>query len=265
MQIDVSRNQPGGFMKRFLSTLFLVTATTTLFAQGPITRDDGPPPPMNHGSMAMRGPLETVSVGGTGRSSVTPDRFSFTVGVQTVANTVDDAVSQNNKRVAAVIAALKAAGAQDRDLQTSNFSIYPQQDYQQGNLPRILGYQVSNTITVRSSKVGDAGKLLGVAIGAGVNTSSGINFEVADPARGRDQGLRAAFDDAKAKATLLAQASGRTLGRVLTIAEGGQAAPPQPYPMQRTMAMEARAGADVPVESGTQEQMYAVSVTFELR
>ena len=112
----------------------------------------------------------------------------------------------------------------------------------------------------------DVGKLLGVAINAGVNTSSGINFEVADPARGRDQGLKAAFDDAKAKATLLAQAAGRTLGPVLLINEGVQSAPPQPYPMQRAMAMEARAGGtDVPVEPGSQEQTYTVSVTFELR
>jgi uncharacterized protein YggE len=74
--------------------------------------------------------------------------------------------------------------------------------------------------------------------------------------------LRAAFDDAKAKATLLAQAAGRPLGRVLTISEGTYSAPPQPYPVQR-MAMEAR--ADVPIESGTQEQTYTVSVTFELR
>src|SRR5690349_6339589 len=166
MQIGASRNQPGGFMKRFLITLITIASATAAFAQTPSIPI---PPP------------ETVSVSGMGRSSVTPDRFSFTVGVQTVANTVDDAVSQNNKRVASVIAALKAAGAQDKDLQTSNFNIWPQQDYQEGRLPRILGYQVSNTITVRSSKVGDVGKLLGVAIGAGVNTSSGINFEVADP------------------------------------------------------------------------------------
>lgn len=238
-------------MKRFLSALILVAGATGALAQ---TAPSIPIPPP-----------ETVSVSGTGRSSVTPDRFSFTVGVQTVANTVDDAVSQNNKRVAAVIAALKAAGAQDKDLQTSNFNIFPQQDYQQGNLPRILGYQVSNTLTVRSTKVADAGRLLGVAIGNGVNTSSGINFEVADPARGRDQGLRSAFDDAKAKAMLLAQAAGRALGRVMMISEGAQPSQPQPYPMQRTMAMEARANADVPVESGTQEQTYTVSAVFELR
>jgi uncharacterized protein YggE len=237
-------------MKRFFVSLLVITSATAALGQSP-----APPP----------APMETVSVSGSGRSSVAPDRFSFTLGVQTVANTVDDAVSQNNKRVAAVLAALKAAGAQDKDIQTSNFNIWPQQDYQEGRLPRILGYQVTNSVTVRSSKVADAGKLLGVAIAAGVNTSSGINFEVADPTRGRDAGLRAAFDDAKAKASLLATAAGRTLGRVLAISEGVQAQPPQPYPMQRTMAMEAKVSSDVPVEAGTQELSYTITATFELR
>jgi uncharacterized protein YggE len=108
----------------------------------------------------------------------------------------------------------------------------------------------------------DTGRLLSVAIGAGVNNASGINFDVADPTRGREEGLRSAVADAKAKATLLAQAVGRTLGRVLTISEGSQPMPPQPYPVAR-MAMESR--ADVPIEAGTQEQSFTVSVVFELR
>lgn len=232
-------------MKRFLFAALIAAAPLT-FAQ------------------AAPQPLETVTVSGTGRATVAPDRFTFTVGVQTVAATVDDAVAENNQRVGSVIAALKKAGAGDKDIQTSQFTIYPQQDYQEGKLPRILGYQVANTIRVRSSKVGDAGRLLGVAVAAGVNHSSGINFEVSDPARGRDQGLRAAFEDARAKAALLAQAAGRTLGRAVSISEGVQhQAPPQP--MMRTMAMEAQVASDVPVESGTQEVGYVVTATFELR
>jgi uncharacterized protein YggE len=241
-------------MKTFLGvTLITLTAATAALAQ-----PAGQPPPPRPGF------VNTVTVSGTGRSSVTPDRFSFTVGVQTVGATVDEAVGENNKRVAAVIAALKAAGAQDKDIQTANFNIWPQQDYQEGRLARILGYQVSNSVSVRSSKVSDAGRLLGIAITSGVNTSSGINFEVADPAKGRDQGLRAAFEDARAKAALLAQASGRTLGPAVMISEGTQQAP-QPYPMQRAMAMEAKVSNDVPVEAGSQENVYTVSVTFELR
>jgi uncharacterized protein YggE len=235
-------------MKRFLTFLFITAIATTAAAQ----------------SAAMRPAfVESITVSGTGRSTVAPDRFTFSVGVQTVAGTVDDAISQNNRRVASVISALKAAGASDENIQTSQFNIWPQQDHREGQLPRIIGYHVSNQVTVRSSKVAEAGKLLGVAIGAGVNSSSGISFEVSDPARGRDEGLRAAFQDAKAKATLLAQASGRNLGKALLISEGVQQMPP-PQPMARGMAMEVSAAANVPIESGTQELTYTVSVTFEL-
>lgn len=235
-------------MKRFLFAPFLLLAATAAVAQTAA-------PPL----------VDTVTVAGTGRTNVTPDRFTFNVGVQSVAATVEDAVAENNRRVAAVIAALKKAGAQDKDIQTSQFTIYPQQDYQQGRLPRIVGYQVSNNVTVRSEKVGDAGRLLGVAVAAGVNHASGINFEVSDPARGRDQGLRAAFDDARAKAVLLAAAAGRTLGQALVITEGTQHTPP-PMPMARAAAMEARLQtSDVPVESGSQQLTFNVTVTFALR
>lgn len=219
------------------------------------------------GAIAQPGPEpETVSVTGTGKTNVTPDRFSFNVGVHTLASTVDAALNENNTRVAAVIAALKRAGATDNEIQTTGFSIYPQQDYQQGQLPKILGYQVQNSVTVRRSQIGDAGKLLQVAVNAGVNTSSGLQFEVSDPSRGRDQGLTAAFNDAKAKATLLARAAGRTLGRALSISEGVQQMPPRPYPVaSRAMAMEGRVANDVPVEAGASEITYNVTVVFELR
>lgn len=230
-------------MKRFLAMVFALAAVS---------------------AFAQQTPLETVTVTGSGRATLAPDRFAFNVGVQTVGPTVDVAVAENNKRVQSVLAALKNAGAADKDIQTSNFNIYPQQEYRENNLPRILGYQVSNTVTVRSTKIGDAGRLLGVAIAAGVNTASGLNFEVSDPARGREQGLKAAFDDAKAKASLLAQAAGRTLGRAIQIHEGVQNVP-QPMPMMRAQAMEAKVAMDVPVEPGTQELSFTITVTFELR
>jgi uncharacterized protein YggE len=207
---------------------------------------------------------ETITVSGIGKSSVVPDRVSFTVGLQTVGNTVEEATNQNNEKLAKVLAALKAAGAQQKHIQTSGFSIWPQQDHRQGALPRIIGYQVSNSLIVRTEKVVDAGRLLQAAVNAGANTSSGLHFEVTDPAKGRDEGLRAAFADAREKAGLLAQAAGRTLGRTLRITEGVQAAPP-PIPLPRA-AMRAEASVtEVPVASGTQDTTYTVSAVFELR
>lgn len=244
-------------MKTFLTTM--ITLAITVAAAAQITPA---PPPRD----AMGPHFDTVSVSGTGRTSVTPDRFSFTVGVQTLADTVEQAVNENNAKIAAVIAALKKAGAADKDVRTSNFSIWPQQDYgQQGKLPRIIGYQVSNNIAVRKENISEAGKLLQAALNAGVNQSSGLQFEISDPSKGRDQAMRAAYDDARSKAALLATAAGRTLGRAVSINEGSQAAPP--YPMQRAMAMKAEAAgvSEVPVESGSQEVSYTISVIFELR
>jgi uncharacterized protein YggE len=240
-------------MKRAVTVLFLIAIAGSVLAQ-PGMRD-------------MPAWPETISVSGTGRTSVAPDRFTFTVGVQSVAPTVDQAVNENNNRVASVVAALKKAGATDSEIRTSNFAIWPQQDYTQGKLPTILGYQVSNNITVTKSRVADAGSLLQVAVNAGVNQSSGLQFEVSDPAKGRTEGMNAAFADAKAKAAVLAGAAGRTLGRAMTISEGVQQSPP-PYPMPRAMAMRAEAAqavSDIPIESGSQEMTYTVSVVFELR
>jgi uncharacterized protein YggE len=231
-------------MKTFLATIFIAAAAV---------------------AQPMQPMPESVSVSGTGRVTLVPDRFTFTVGVQTSAPTVDAAVNENNERVARVVAALKAAGAKPEEIQTSGFSIYPQQDFTQGQLPRLLGYQVNNSVTVRKKEIASASKLLQVAIAAGVNTASGLNFEVSDTTRGRDQGLKAAFDDARAKAALLAQAAGRTLGRALHITEGGEQAPP-PRPMMARGVMAAQAAvSEVPVESGTQELAFMVSVIFELK
>ena len=210
---------------------------------------------------------QIISVTGNGTAQVAPDRVTFTVGVQTVEENVDTAVNQNNARVAAVIAALKKGGATDKDIRTSNFYIMPQQQYNsQGQLPRIIGYQVSNNVTVTRNDVTSASKLLQAAISAGVNQASGLNFEVSDPSKGRDQGLLAAFNDARSKAMVLAQASGRTLGRALTITEGARAEPPRPMPMAMMKAgVAAESVSEVPVESGAQMMNYTVSVVFELR
>jgi len=231
-------------MKTFLATMFIAAAACA------------------QTTMPMP---ESVSVSGTGRVTLVPDRFTFTVGVQTNAPTVDAAVNENNERVARVVAALKAAGAKAEEIQTSGFSIYPQQDFTQGQLPRLLGYQVNNSVTVRKNEIATASKLLQVAIAAGVNTASGLNFEVADATRGRDQGLKAAFDDARAKAALLAQAAGRTLGRALHITEGGEPAPPPRLMMAKGVMAAQAAVSEVPVESGTQEMTFSVSVMFELK
>jgi len=239
-------------MKAFRILMIVLAMALPVAAQNPV-------PPLPSADP------DTISVTGMGRVNLVPDRFSFNVGVQTTAPTVEEAVNQNNARIVAVIAALKKSGATSEEIQTSNFNIYPQQDYEQGKAPRVVGYQVSNSVTVTKKQIADAGRLLQVAIAGGVNQTSGLTFSVSDPARGRDQGLRSAFEDAKAKAALLAQAAGRTLGQAISIIEGSSPSmPPRPMPMVRSMMAKAEA-SEVPVESGSDERSFTVSVIFTMR
>ncbi len=209
--------------------------------------------------------IETVSVSGLGKVTLTPDRVIFTVGVQSTAPTVEAAVNQNNDKVGQVITALKNAEATDGQIRTSNFSISPQHEYRENQVPRVVGYQVANDITVTRDKVDDAGKLLQAAIGAGVNQASGLTFTVSDQTRGREAALKQAFEDARAKAEILAQAGQRSLGRAISITEG--TAPqisPQPM-MARDMAMMEAKVSNVPISQGTEELHFTVSVIFELQ
>jgi uncharacterized protein len=204
---------------------------------------------------------QTISVSGVGHVTLTPDRGSFTAGVQTVGPTAAAAIQENATRMTAMLAALRRAGAGDRDLRTTGLSIYPQQGSQPGHAPKILGYQVSNNVTVTRDDPSTIGKLLEAAADAGANSVSGVSFTVSDPARGREAGLQAAFADARAKAEVLARAAGRTAGRALAIMEG-EGTPP-PMPMFRRGA-ELSMQASTPVESGTEEVTFTVSVVFEL-
>jgi uncharacterized protein len=207
---------------------------------------------------------QTLSVTGTGRVTLTPDRASFTVGVQTVGPSLAAASQDNAARMTAIVAALRKAGATDRELRTTGLSIYPQQSAEPGKQPRIVGYQVSNNVTVTRNDVATIGALLEAAAQAGANTVSGVNFTVSDTARGRDTGLQAAFADAKAKADVLARAAGRSVGRALAITEGGAAMPPGPMPMFRRAEMAQAASFAAPVESGAEEIAFTVSVVFAL-
>ncbi|HVT45193.1 MAG TPA: SIMPL domain-containing protein [Thermoanaerobaculia bacterium] len=240
-------------MKKFWLPLLLI-----ILLPDPLAAQTPPPP-----TPRAPAPGDMISVSGVGKVTAAPDRVSFTVGVQTTAMNVEDAVRENNRRTAAVIAALKAAGANDQEIRTSSFSIFPQHEYQEGGRrPILVGYQVGNNVTVTRSTTADAGRLLQAAVNAGVNQASGLSLTVSDQTRHRDEGLRRAFEDARAKANVLARAAGRTVGAAISITEGGAAQPPIPY--GRTVAMEAQA-SEVPVQPGVEELAYTVSVIFEMR
>lgn len=246
-------------MKRALSMIFASMMTSAC-----ISAQVEPQQPLNPPGPPVT--AEVVQVTGEAIVTLTPDRVVFNIGVETFAPNVTDAVRENNQKVSAVIAALKSAGAKAPEIQTSNYTIYPRQEYREGRQPRIIGYQVNNTITVRNEDPAIASRLLEAAINAGANTASGLSLVVSDPGAGQSEGLKRAFENARAKAEVLAAAAGRSIGRALSISEGVTTAPPSPrmYASARMeMAQDASVG-QVPVSEGTEERRFVVTVVFEL-
>jgi uncharacterized protein YggE len=169
-----------------------------------------------------------------------------------------------------LIDTLKAAGIEARDIQTSGFSVNPNYVYSDARddngytlPPRINGYQVSNTVTIRVRALDTLGSVLDRAVTVGANTIGGVTFSVADPAELYDDARRKAFADARRKAELYAEIAQMELGGISAVSELQRPDGPQPYAMQTAMYDRAEAAA-VPVEGGELTFPITVSVTWEL-
>lgn len=211
----------------------------------------------------------TITIEGHGEVMAAPDMAQINSGVTTQGATAREALDGNTAAMAELIAALKAAGIEARDIQTSGFSVNPNYVYSDERdangytlPPRINGYQVSNTVTVTVRKLDTLGSILDQSVTIGANTVNGVSFAVADPAELYNEARKAAFADARAKAELYATAAGGTLDEIQSISETQGFNAPQPYPMYAKADMAA--SAPVPVEAGELTFAINVNVQWEL-
>jgi uncharacterized protein YggE len=179
------------------------------------------------------------------------------IGVTSQGKTAKNASDSNAKQMTAVMAAVKNSGIAERDIRTSRLSLQPRYE-NKGGTTHLLGFRVTNQLTVRIHDIGQLPAILDRAIAAGVNEMSGIEFVVSEQSKLLDQAREAAIADAHRKAALYAKAAGAKLGRVVAIIEQGASAPPRPV-----AAMRAGAAA-VPVAPGEQTLRATVSVSYEL-
>jgi uncharacterized protein YggE len=207
----------------------------------------------------------TISLSGHGEVKTAPDMAIVTTGVTTQGATAAEALAANTTAMTSLFAALKAAGIADKDMQTSNFMIQPRYDYNDGKQPPLLlGYDVSNNVTVAVRQIEGLGALLDKVVQAGSNQINGISFDVSKPAEGLDEARKLAAADATRKAKLYAETMGVTLGPVLSISEGVSYQPP--VPMLRTAAAPmADSGQPVPVAAGEQTLAMDVNITWEIQ
>jgi uncharacterized protein YggE len=213
----------------------------------------------------------TMQMTGHGEVTAAPDTAYVTSGVTSQGTTARDALDANTKDMTALIATLKTAGIESKDIQTSGFAVNPNYVYSDARdangyqlPPKITGYTVTNSVTVHVRDLAILGNVLDNAVTVGANTINGISFAVEDPADLYNQAREAAFADAKGKADLYAMAAGVGLGAIETISETtGYAPPPQPYAL-KAMAASADRSAPVPVEAGQLTYSIDVNVTWDL-
>ena len=207
-----------------------------------------------------------IVVTGEGEASVKPDLAVLTLSVMSEAESAREAMTANNTSMADVIADMKASGIADRDLQTAGIQINPKYVY--SNKPdgsqeaKLVGYQVTNTLTIRVRDIAKTGEVIDKAVSKGVNQGGMIAFTNDDPSATVTEARKKAVADAMAKAKTLAEAAGVTLGRIVEMSETNYAQPPMPI-AAKAFAQDAAGAA--PVEAGENAYRVQVNVTFELK
>jgi uncharacterized protein len=160
-------------------------------------------------------PLSTLNVNGTGKVYLTPDLAYISIGVQNKSAEVSAALAQNNQASQAIASSLKDLGVEAKDIQTTAFNIYPEQqiDPQTGQLTGTL-YVVDNSVMVTVRDLQNLGTLLDTMVKSGANTINGIQFDIADKTTPLTEARRLAIEDAQVQATQLASAAGIKLGKI---------------------------------------------------
>ena len=210
---------------------------------------------------AQTEPPAAISVTGEAQVSAPPDLAQIDGGVTSEAKTAREASDANNAAMGKVLLALKGAGIDEKDYQTSRLSLQPQSSSSRpGGPSTIVGYRASNRVTIRLRDVTKVANVIDTLVGAGANDIGGINFTVSQASKLLDEARERAIADARRKAEIYARAAGVALGAPISIAEGGA---PGPILYRRMAAPMAASGT--PVAQGEETLQVTVSVSWAIK
>ncbi len=254
------------FKKTFiLTSILLISALLTgcagaAYAQNPGEIAQAAAQVVNSETTSPR----TLSVSGSGQAYLTPDIAYINIGVRTEGAEAAEVVAENSNLSQKIADALKSLDVADKDIQTTNFSIFPQQKYDlEGKPTGEITYVVENTVYVTVRNLDTIGDLLDAAVTAGANQIYGIQFDVADKTAALSEARKAAVENAKEIAGELASAAGVSLGDVQTISMVSGSAP-APIFDGRGGAMFAEA-ANVPVSPGQMILTVDVTMVYQIQ
>jgi uncharacterized protein YggE len=232
------------------TALTLSTIATTAFAQAAAPAVHAP------------GDGTLLSVSAQAEARRVPDVATISAGVVTQAADANAAMRANAAQMDKVMAAIRAAGIAERDIQTSGVNLNPQYKYVDNQAPEITGYQASNTVNLKVRDIARLGKVLDALVASGANQVNGPSFEIDQPEAAYDEARRGALEKAQARAAMYAKTLGLRVRRIVSISEGGGFQPPMPVPM---MAMaRGKAEADTAVSPGETTLAASLDVVFEL-
>lgn len=205
-----------------------------------------------------------LDVTGTGEVTRVPDVAIISAGVVSRAATATAALQDSATRMSQVLAALKRAGVDDRDIQTSTVSLNPEYRYPENQAPQLVGYTATNQLTIRFRDIRNSGKILDTLVAQGANQINGPNLTVDKPEPALDEARAKAIAAGRARAELYARSLGLRIVRVVSVSEGGgYAMPPPPPPMPMMMARGERDSTSI--QPGEQKLQVNVAMTFELQ
>lgn len=148
---------------------------------------------------------ESLWVTGTGSVEVQPDIAYLRLGVVTEDKSLEIAQKRNAETIGAVIQSLITAGIAERHIQTAEYYIFPEYDYEDGK-QNFRGYRVTHLLKVKVENIGDVGSVIDLAVSQGANRVSDIRFDVSNKSEVEQEALRRSIADAQKKAQTIAQA-----------------------------------------------------------
>jgi uncharacterized protein len=209
----------------------------------------------------------TVTVTSEGKAFAVPDTAEASFSVVSQGKDPVTLTTENNKKVQAVVEALKGMGIEAKDVQTTGYSLNPNYSYDAGRT-RLDGYSLNQTVTVKFRDFDKAKEALGKLPSLGVNQVGNLSMSVADEEKATTEARNDAMAKARAKAAAIAQAGGAGLGRLVLVNESGVGRPPMPYYASKEAfgmgGADAVQNAAPSVEPGTQEVRVSVTLTYEL-
>lgn len=216
---------------------------------------------MNWGKLQLIS-AQTVTVSGEAKSKQKSQIATFNAGVNSTKDSKDEAVAEVNQKIAAIIDALKKFGIKPEDLKTQNLSIYQSQeqyweDSRQKTRPG--QWQVNASVEITLRDVDRATDLANLLTSSGATNVYGPNFSLDNTQQAEKALLEEAINNAKEKADIMAQATGKKVAKVINIVEGSQTTGYLP------MMREAGGGGGGAIEPGSGTVSKTVTVTFELK